>query len=228
MNISTSTSGSTSLIERLAQERDRKEEQLASGKRINRAADDPAGLQISSRLTSQENEAIVRNFNAQDQRNINDVQLGRLSSINEGLQRASQLSIQSANALSDPNAIQGELSQITEQVNALAEEALGQSNFLSGLDANNPQATQAALEQAFEQVNELASNLGAESNALDSQSAVYQTTQVNVASANSRIADTDFAEVSSEREQREVLLQAAIITEKDEESRKGLLINQLI
>ncbi len=229
MNLSINQpSSALSYIERQNKEREEKDEELASGKRINSAADDPAGLQISSRLTSEINSYQQQSYNTQDQVNNNNVQEGGLSAIDESLQRANELSIQSGNPLSDPNAIQAELDQLTEQINTIAGEVLGDPNFVSGLDANDPAATQAALEDAFTSVNESATSLGAQSNALNSQVATYETTRVNVSQSRSRIEDTDYASATSEKERNNVLLQAAIINKKDGEARKGLLINQVV
>lgn len=229
MAISINTpSSALSFIERQAQERADKDEKLASGKKINSAADDAAGLQIASRLTSQINGYSQLSNNAQDSINVNDVQSSQLSSIDESLQRANVLSVQSGSPLGDSNAIQGELDQLTEEINVLASEALGQDNFLSGLDATDPAATQALIEDAFNTINESNSALGADSNALASQVSTYETTVVNVSSSRSRIEDTDYSQTASEKEQLNVLLQAAVISKKDEESRKGLLVNQLV
>ena len=229
MNLSINQSSPTlSFIERQNKEREEKDEKLASGKKINSAADDPAGLQISTRLTSQINGYQQESANVQDQANTNNVQESGLGAINESLQRASVLSIQSGSPLSDPTAIQGELDQLTEQINAVAGEVLGDPSFLSGLDASDPTTTQAALEDAFASVNESASALGAENNALSSQVSTYETARVNVSESRSRIEDTDYASETSDKERLNVILQAAIINKKDEESRKGILINQLV
>mgnify|MGYP000297750684 CR=1 FL=1 len=229
MNVSLNqTPPSLSFIERLNKEREEKAEQLASGKRINSAADDAAGLQIANRLTSQINEYQQLSVNSQDQINVNNVQSSQLASISEGLLRAQELSVQSGSPLNDSSAIQGELDQITEQINTIAGEALGDANFLVGLDANNPNTTQSAIDIAFETLNVTASSLGAESNALESQIATYETSRVNVSESRSRIEDTDFAQATAEQQKLDTLLQATIITKKDSEARKGLLINQLI
>jgi len=215
-------------IDRLNKEREEQDEKLASGKRINSAADDAAGLQIANRLTAQANGYQQLSYNAQDQVNINNVQEAGLSAIDESLQRANELSIQSGNPLYDSSAIQGEFDQITEQINTIANEVLGDPSFISGLDASDPATTQAALEDAQASVNESASSLGAQSNALNSQSSTYETTRININESRSRIEDTDFASATAEKEKLSVLLQSAIINKKDEEARKGLLINQLI
>lgn len=224
----TQSTGSASYIDRLNEKREKEEEKLASGKRINGAADDAAGLQIAERLTSQINNDVQLANNSQDQVNINKVQDGQLSAIQEGLARANTLSVQSANPLADQSAIQAEFNQIAEQINTVAGEALGDANFLSGLDAADPQATQAALENAYNQIAETSSSLGAQNNSLSSQVSTYQTAVVNVSSSRSRIQDSDYSQTSTQQQQAGVQLQASVINAKDEEARKGLLINQLI
>ncbi|PKI17270.1 flagellin [Colwellia sp. 12G3] len=221
-------SANLSFIDKLSHQREEQAEKLASGKRINKAADDAAGLQISNRLTSDINQNQQLSFNAQDQANTNNVEAGALSAINEGLLRAQELSIQSGNPLYSNEVIQGELDQITEQINTLASDVLGQDNFISGLGASDPSATQAILQDTSTLVNDSASALGAESNALASQVATYQTSVINVSASRSRIEDTDYAIASSKQEQNEVLLQSAIITKKNDEDRKGLLFNKLV
>lgn len=222
------TSPALSFIERQAEKREEQAEKIASAKRINSAADDAAGLQIASRLTSEINQNQQLSINSQDQINTNNIQAGGLAAISDALQRANELSVQSGSPLGGSEAIQGELDQLTEQVNTIASEVLGQSNFLTGLDANDPAATQAALEGAFTSVSDSASSLGASSNTLASQVNTYETSVVNVSASRSRIEDTDFAKTTAEQQQTEVLLQAAIISKKNEESRKGLLVNQLV
>ena len=222
------SSATLSFIDKLNQQREQQAEKLASGKRINKAADDAAGLQIANRLTSQINQSQQLSFNAQDQANINNVEAGALSAINDGLLRAQELSIQSGNPLYAGDVIQGELDQITEQINTLASDVLGQDNFISGLDASDPATTQTILQDTSQQVNESASALGAQNNALASQVATYQTSIINVSASRSRIEDTDFASATSELEQNAVLLQSAIITKKNDEERKGILFNKLV
>lgn len=222
------TSSTLSFIEQRTKDREEEAEKISSAKRINDAADDAAGLQITNRLTAEINQNQQLSINAQDQINTNNTQSGGLSAINESLQRANVLSVQSGNSLNDSNAIQSEFDEITEQVNTLASEYLGQDNFLSGLDANDPTSSQALLEEAFTEINNSASYLGAESNALASQVSTYETSVVNVSASRSQIEDTDFAKVSAEQQETEVLIQSAITNKKDEESRKGLLVNQVV
>ncbi len=215
-------------INRLEQDKAKEDEKLASGLRINSASDDPAGLQIASRLTAELNSAQQLGNNSQDQINQNSIQSGRLNAINEGLQRANELSIQAANPLSDSNAIQSELNQLSEQINTVANEVFGSNNFISGLSASDPAASQQIISNANDAINELNTASGAESNALASQVNSYQTQVVSTTSSRSQIADTDFSSVTAEQQQTEILLQSAVIAKKDDEARKGLLINQIV
>ena len=98
-------------------------EKLASGYKINRSADDAAGLQISEKMRKQ-----VRGLN-QASRNIEDgvslcqVADGALDETTAVLQRMRELSIQSANGTNgeiDRQAIQNEIEQLTKEVDRIA------------------------------------------------------------------------------------------------------------
>jgi flagellin len=99
-------------------------ERLSSGKRINTAADDAAGLAISNRMTSQ-----VRGLN-QAIRNANDgislIQTaeGALDESTNILQRIRELSIQSANGIYDESnraTLNAEVAQLKEELNRIAD-----------------------------------------------------------------------------------------------------------
>ena len=222
-------SSSLAAINSLQKKREEDDEKIASGKRINGAADDPAGLQIANRLTAEINQNAQLSLNTQDQINYNTVQEGGLTAINDSLQRANELAIAAENPLNDPSAIQSELDQLTEQINTIAGEVLGNTSFLSPLDATNPSNTQNTINSALESVSQEATAIGAANSGLSSQVSTYSTTVVNLSESRSRIEDTDFSATSSEQEKNQVLLQSAIITKKDdEEARKGILINQVV
>lgn len=98
-------------------------ERLSSGKRINSAADDAAGLAISERMNAQ-----IKGFN-QAIRNVNDgismVQAvdGALSEITDSLQRMRELAVQAvngSNSATDRIALQNEVSSLIEQINLTA------------------------------------------------------------------------------------------------------------
>ena len=92
---------------------------LTSGKRINSAKDDPAGLAIANLLTSQirENNQSIRNAN--DGISLTQVADGALSGANDVLQRIRELAVQAGNGtLNDSNRdnIQEEINQLTDQL----------------------------------------------------------------------------------------------------------------
>ena len=221
-------SPSLNIINRLEQEKSKQDEKLATGLRINSASDDPAGLQIATRLTTELNTAQQLTNNSQDKVNLNNIQSGRITAINQDLQRANELSIQAGNPLNDNTIIQRELTQLTEQINTVASEVLGTNSFVSGLDAADPATSQQVIADASDIINNLATTNGAESNALTNQISSYQTQISTTSSSRSQVQDTDVALATAEQQQNALLLQSAIIEKKDEEARKGLLINQLI
>jgi flagellin len=72
-------------------------ERIASGKRINSAADDPTGLSLSSKLTSQVRKQMVSLQNAQDGISLLQVTEGALGNIGDSLLRIRELTVQMAN-----------------------------------------------------------------------------------------------------------------------------------
>jgi len=218
----------TNHIDLLAKKKLDQNEKQSSGYKINSAKDDAAGLQISNRLTSQINELNQRSVNSQDQVNLNNVTDAQLSSISSTLLRANELSIQSGNPLYSSSAIQGEFDQLMEEINLVAEQALGESGFISGLDVNDPTNTQLAISEALEVVSTSATALGAQTNGLNSQISTYDVSSINASASRSRILDTDYAQGSSEQKKNNLLLQASLIIQKEDEGIKGLLINKLV
>ena len=103
-------------------------QRLSSGKRINSARDDAAGLAISQRFTAQIRglDQAVRNSN--DGISLAQTAEGALGEVTNNLQRIRELSVQSANATnstSDRAAMQQEVSQLVSEINRIA----GQTNF---------------------------------------------------------------------------------------------------
>lgn len=203
--------------------------QLSSGRRINSASDDAAGLAIASRQTSQERENVIRADGARDSINQNNTRGAQLGSIRDTLQQARELSVQSQNPLfSGDSGIQAQFDALRDEINAVAERGLGQSDFLGPLDSSNPQATQEALDNAIAQVTEQETQLGAQSRGLEAQIGVYETNRVNVAASRSRIEDTDFAAATSQLAQQQTQEEAGIRVQRIEQERKGLLLNLLV
>lgn len=111
-------------------------QRLSSGQRINSAADDAAGLQISDRLTSQINGLNQAVRNANDGISLAQTAEGALDETTSMLQRMRTLSIQSANGSNsdkDRVAIQQEVAQLSEEINRVAATTtFGGENLLDG------------------------------------------------------------------------------------------------
>ena len=109
---------------------------LSSGFRINSAADDAAGLQISSRLTSQINGLDQAARNANDGISLSQVAEGAMEEITNSLQRIRVLAIQSQNGINsadDRAALQKEVSALKLEMSRIATTTqFGNTNLLTG------------------------------------------------------------------------------------------------
>ncbi|TMO44816.1 flagellin [Pseudoalteromonas sp. S4389] len=109
---------------------------LSSGLRINSAADDAAGLQISDRLQSQILGLNQGNRNANDGISLAQTAEGALDEVTSMLQRMRTLAQQSANGSNtdeDRAAIQDEINQLASEINRVAADTtFGGQNLLDG------------------------------------------------------------------------------------------------
>jgi len=98
-------------------------QRLSSGFRINSAADDAAGLQISNRLTSQIQGLDQAIRNANDGISLSQVAEGAMDEITTALQRIRVLSVQSQNGINssgDRLALQKEVSALKTEISRIA------------------------------------------------------------------------------------------------------------
>ena len=98
-------------------------QKLSSGKRINSAADDAAGLAIAQKLLKQTNGLNAGVYNARTSQNMLNVAEGAMGSVTDMLQRVNELSIQAANGTnssSDRGAIQAEIDQLTQEIDRVS------------------------------------------------------------------------------------------------------------
>ena len=111
-------------------------EKLSSGYRINRAADDAAGLGISEKITAQINGNNQAIRNAQDGISMLQTAEGAMDEIHSMLQRIRELAIQAANGTYDVNArtsIGQEMLQLHSEIDRIAQSTqFNGQNLLSG------------------------------------------------------------------------------------------------
>ena len=99
-------------------------EKLSSGYKINRAADDAAGLSISEKMRKQIKGLDQASTNAQDGISAVQTAEGALTEVHSMLQRMNELAVQASNGTnseSDRQSIQDEIDQLTTEIDRVAE-----------------------------------------------------------------------------------------------------------
>ena len=114
----------------------RSTEKLSSGYRVNRAADDAAGLSISEKMRGQIRGLEQASSNAEDGQSLIQTAEGALSEIHSVLQRMRELTVQASNdtnVTADRKAIAKEVRALTSEINRIATQTqFNTMNLLSG------------------------------------------------------------------------------------------------
>jgi flagellin len=154
-------------------------EKLSSGFRINRAADDAAGLAISEGLRSQVGGLKVASRNAQDGISVVQTAEGALTEVHSILQRMRDLAVQAgndsnngsarANIATEVTSLKDELTRIADSTNfngiKLLDGSAGTLNFQVGADGTS--ASQIGVNLASADVSAVATALGASGTEFD-------------------------------------------------------------
>ncbi len=152
-------------------ERDKYSEQLSTGKRINKASDDAAGLQIVSKLELEDAVSRQETRNIKDTSSLISVSESSLETSSDITTRLSELAMQSANgATSDTQraSIDQEFQALKSELDRTANSTSFNGNQLSGSTTNvSVQGTNIAVSVASSS----SSSLGLSSSSVASQSA---------------------------------------------------------
>lgn len=108
-------------------------EKLSSGYKINRAADDAAGLSISEKMRKQIRGLDKASSNAEDGVSAVQTAEGALTEVHSMLQRMNELAVQASNGTNsstDRQAIQDEISQLTTEIDRVAETTKFNESYL--------------------------------------------------------------------------------------------------
>ncbi|WP_225999712.1 flagellin [Paenibacillus sp. BJ-4] len=209
-------------------------EKLSSGLRINRAADDAAGLSISEKMRGQ-----IRGLE-QSQRNVQDgisfaqTAEGAMNEVSSMLSRMKELNVQKLNGTyssSDKSNINMELNALGSQINAIMSNTTFNgikitSNVkiqaddkaftitvsgvaTAGFVGLNNTTTLTNVSAAIEKVATQRAKLGAVQNRLEYTSNNLGTTVENLTASESRIRDTDMAKEMVALSKNNILLQAS-------------------
>ena len=174
---------------------------LASGLRINSAADDPANLQISHKFTSQINCLNRGNQNSSEGQALVELAEGALAEDYSILSRIRQLAIQSANGIytqEDRDVMQNEVNELCQEITRVA----------CKTTYGGAQAMVDIAESARKALDKIRADLGSVQNQLIATINNITVTQVNVKSAESQIRDVDFASESATFSKHNILAQS--------------------
>ncbi|OZI11195.1 flagellin [Bacillaceae bacterium SAS-127] len=176
-------------------------ERLSSGLRINRAADDPAGLAISERMRAQIRGLNQASRNAQDAISLIQTAEGGLNETHAILQRMRELSIQAANdtlSEGDRLAIQEEIDQLTEEITRIGGDT--EFNTMKLLDGSKNEFNIQVGANAGQTMTLGMSDMRSEAIGLTGSGTGYTTNgTLDMSSADSAFIDKAIERVSSQR-----------------------------
>lgn len=208
-------------------------EKLSSGLRINRAADDAAGLSISEKMRGQIRGLDQAQRNAQDGISLVQTAEGAMTEISDMLVRMKELYVQDANGTyngTDKGNIKSELDQLTAEIgriqtntkfNDIALFGAGTTvDIQTGHDAADkltitlattivPGANLTAVSASIDTVSTARASLGAFQNRLEHTVNNVGATSENLQAAESRVRDTDMAKEMVALSKNNILLQAS-------------------
>jgi flagellin len=213
-------------------------EKLSSGFRINRAADDAAGLAISEKMRAQIGGLAQSQRNAQDGVSLVQTAEGALNEVHSMLSRIRELKVQYDNGTlssDDKTAITNEVTALKDEITAIGTEtkfngkalltgsafdfvvgAEGEKISTTGVTLSTDIGTidvtasggLAAVDTAINKVSESRSKLGAVQNRLEHRLNNLASYQENLVASESRIRDVDMAQEMVNFSKLQILQQA--------------------
>lgn len=213
-------------------------EKLSSGLRINRAADDAAGLSISEKMRGQIRGLEQAQRNVQDGISFAQTAEGAMNEVSSMLGRMKELNVQKLNGTygsGDKSNINAELRQLGKQIDSImsntnfngikikgaatssvsiqADDASFKINIAKvvtqGFSNLSAATSLTNISTAIEKVATQRANLGAVQNRLEYTSNNLGTTVENLTASESRIRDTDMAKEMVALSKNNILLQAS-------------------
>jgi len=212
-------------------------EKLSSGKRINRAADDAAGLSISEKMRAQIRGLNQAVRNAQDGISFIQTAEGALDEVSNMLVRLKELAVQKANGTYNPEDkanLSLEMDQLGKEIKSIYENTkfngmkvlstpisiavddtarkVGIETITGTIAASFTGLTSGStvgdIDAAIKTINNARATYGSMQNRLESTVRNLKTTAENLQAAESRIRDTDMAEEMSTFTKYSILVQA--------------------
>ncbi len=128
-------------------------EKLSSGYKVNRAADDAAGLSISEKMRKQIRGLSQASLNAEDGISAVQTAEGALTEVHDMLQRMNELAVKASNgtnALSDRQTIQDEVDQLLTEIDRVSETTKFNETYLLKGDKDTKTVTVNAQDAGLE------------------------------------------------------------------------------
>jgi len=181
-------------------------QRLSSGKRVNSAADDPAGMAISQTMTMQVNGNNQGIRNANDGISMAQTAEGALGQIQNNLQTIRQIAVQASNGtVSDTNRsqLQTEVDQLTQEISRIVQTTnFNGTMLLSGGASITFQvgASGVANNQVVASGLDLTTGINSYANSLSATGTINITTSANASAVLSAL-DSDINAVSNDRSQ---------------------------
>ena len=211
-------------------------EKLSSGLRINRAADDAAGLSISEKMRGQIRGLTQASRNAQDGISLIQTAEGALNEVSNMLVRMKELAVQNANGTYDTDDqanLKLEMDQLGDEIDNVIDHTefngkvvmsnaadiiisddgtttltIGAASLADSKNLGSGSLV-ADIEDAIKAVNKQRATYGSQQNRLESTVRNLNTTVENLQAAESRIRDTDMANEMATFTKNNILQQAA-------------------
>ena len=244
-------------------------EKLSTGLRINRAADDSAGMAIANQLRSQSQGLLQGNRNAQDAIGLVKIADGAMEEYQKILVIARDKAIQAASDTQSDDAraaLEEDVKQLLQQADDIAKNtqfnginlldgSFTSKKFHVGSEANQvvnmsigntdiasqgiadddidltaqDKAEEAIgkLDTAIKSIDTIRSGIGSTQSALESRVRVNETTQVNVAAAESSIRDVDYAKEQEKLNKNNIKMQANVFALSKAFESQSLILNLL-
>lgn len=210
-------------------------EQLSTGKRINSAKDDAAGMAISSRMTAQIRGSDQAVRNANDGISLLQTADGAMEEVSNMLQRMRELSVQSlngTNGATDTTALSDEFDSLAEEIGRINDETKWNGDLvfsdaekliqvgankdntidftIAAIDVSGSDITDlSTIDTDIDTLNDQRAYLGAKINRLSYASNNAMNISQNTSASRSRIMDTDYAKTSAELARTQIVQQAA-------------------
>jgi flagellin len=216
-------------------------DRLSSGKRINSARDDAAGLAIATRMDAKVRGLSQAIRNSNDGISLAQTAEGALQESSNILVRMRELAVQAANGTStatDRAALQAEATQLVSQLGDIATrtdfngttllDGTANLNIQTGVDSGETvNITIGDMQAAGLGVDTVATSrasLGAVQNRLESNVNNLTSTVTNLAEAKSRIEDADYSVESTKLASSQILAQASTaMLAQANQSQQGVL-----